>query len=805
MNWNSFKLIVPLCLLAAACSKEVNTGEFALTVSLPNSDTKTALGNKQDGKYPVTWCAGDRLMLNGASSLPLSAGEAGNSSAPFVFRDGLASPFNLLYPVSEEKDLVVFPGEQTYVEGSFDPKAAPMWGTSVGYTGVTLNHYSSLVRIVVSAQDAVVLKNITLSTNGGEPISGKFRAGTDAEGFLDGSLKPIDAEPKIVYTFGDEGLQLAAGQSVSAYIAVPKGNYEKGFNALVKSAANQYRQLKFFSAGRELEAGKVLEFPARDFDDMYVVWEYFVSADGTGAGLDEDDPMSVESMITLLNDSDNEKLDEATFHFTPGTHLLPQTITLPGKDTYGQEISYTITGDGKAVLDGKGINQIFIVSDDNSHVTVKDITLTHGSTATGSLVLVQNASPLFDNCIFTGTTSTGAGGAVRVDTANKGSATFTDCTFSHCTGQNGGAVVITNAGTSLTMTRCLFTNNNATSSGGAVYATNGTTVLRSCTFGGSDGDGNTAGSGGGFAYITGGNVSLEYCNVSYNSSVNVGGAIDIVSASGSLKIYGSDFLYNKTTGNYNAGAIYATNALNIPVYISHCRFIGNSGYQYGAALHFANGSGKTGLIFAMDNCLVYDNVTRSSAGTATNLTTGGAQLSLGVSKMIILNSTIIANNGGRQALRCGGNSGKENTILLNNIISSEMAGGYSINPATDAYAVRSAGYNQYSATANIGDRSWSATDNQVLKGLPTFAYTAPTEKNGFTWSWNNSSSSGMAPAVTLENLLNQDSSLGISGNKAASDFLSWLKGFETGCGSAWEVDLYGNKRNGNYWPGCYQN
>ena len=85
---------------------------------------------------------------------------------------------------------------------------------------------------------------------------------------------------------------------------------------------------------------------------------------------------------------DNEKLDEATFHFTPGTHLLSQAITLPGKDTYGQEISYTITGDGKAVLDGKGINQIFIVSDDNSHVTVKDITLTHGSTATGSLVLI---------------------------------------------------------------------------------------------------------------------------------------------------------------------------------------------------------------------------------------------------------------------------------------------------------------------------------------------------------------------------------------------------------------------------------
>lgn len=152
-----------------------------------------------------------------------------------------------------------------------------------------------------------------------------------------------------------------------------------------------------------------------------------------------------------------------------------------------------------------------------------------------------------------------------------------------------------------------------------------------------------------------------------------------------------------------------------------------------------------------------------------------------------------------------GKQRKKNALLLNNIISSETTGGYSINAATNAYAIRSAGYNQYSPTANVGDCIWSSTDNLVLTSLPTFTYTAPNAENEYAWSWINTTSSGMASSEILEGLINGDASMGTEGSKVASDFLSWLKSLEYENGNAWEVDLYGNKRSGNYWPGCYQN
>ena len=142
-------------------------------------------------------------------------------------------------------------------------------------------------------------------------------------------------------------------------------------------------------------------------------------------------------------------------------------------------------------------------------------------------------------------------------------------------------------------------------------------------------------------------------------------------------------------------------------------------------------------------------------------------------------------------------------------MSSKYIGGYSIDLMNNSYYIRSVGYNQYSSFNN-SNSSYSSnysmngiSDNVV--GLPE-SDTAPTAQNDYTWSWTNSAVTGMASAETLENLINNDTTLGTSGNCAASDFLTWLKSIEYTNGNAWEVDLYGNKRSTSaYWPGCYQN
>ena len=714
-----------------------------LNVSLPASvPTRTALGEKQDGKYPTVWKEGDCLQLNGYSSLPLEASEAGGSSAPFVFRDGLTSPFNLLYPASGEKDLVVFPRIQLYVKGSFDPQAAAMWGTSDSYSGITLHHFSSLVRISITSQTARVLRSITLTALGDEPLSGSFRAGTGADGFFDGSLSPEDTEPSAICSFGDDGLALGAGETAVAYIAVPLGNYSKGFRAVVKSAAYEYRQLKFFTAGRSLQGGKVLEFPDRTFDELAAVWEYFVSADGTGNGLDEDSPMSIASMLTLLGDSDSDRLDGATFHLTEGTHTVTEPIVLPGKDNYSSDVSYTVTGDGKATLSGGGSSQIFVVNADNSHVTIKDLTLTAGSsTASGGLVSVQHTGPLFENCAFTATDNqANTGGALRISEAGLGKGYFNNCTFSGNKGSNGGVVVITNSGTEVTFNSCTFTGNNATGGGGVLYGTNGTATFSNCII-----DGNSAKEGGAFS-----------------------------STSGTVRINGGSISNNSATSN--GGAIYCADKQKPVFYINGCSLIDNTAAQNGYAVYLNTSTAGNFATLCVNNSTFYN----SAEMTGTN-----ASVVCNKGKSVILNSTFYGKTSkwGTFALGCHKNfSDQHGCLLLNSIL---------VNATAGKPAIYQTGSNYWAAARNCISSNSSSnsqfTETDAVSTVPALKW------DGTLFTWDGATTLKHMTADDIRAVLENDD------YTAAGPFLTWLENL-----GALDKDQQGHVRSGYIWAGSYQ-
>ena len=82
-----------VALLAFSCTTDTTEdlgvavgGQTTLTISLEES--RTQLGEKADGLYPLYWSEGDQLSLNGVASAALTADQAGAASTQFTF-DGV--------------------------------------------------------------------------------------------------------------------------------------------------------------------------------------------------------------------------------------------------------------------------------------------------------------------------------------------------------------------------------------------------------------------------------------------------------------------------------------------------------------------------------------------------------------------------------------------------------------------------------------------------------------------------------------------------------------------------------------------
>ena len=68
-----------------------------LRVSMPAS-SRTALGDKVDGKYPVSWCEGDVLTVNGKPTTSITISEEDSGVAIFELPLGITIPYNIVYP-----------------------------------------------------------------------------------------------------------------------------------------------------------------------------------------------------------------------------------------------------------------------------------------------------------------------------------------------------------------------------------------------------------------------------------------------------------------------------------------------------------------------------------------------------------------------------------------------------------------------------------------------------------------------------------------------------------------------------------
>ena len=128
-------------LFAVSCTTDVTEdlgvnlgGKHSIAISLEES--RTQLGEKADGVYPLYWSEEDKIAINGVASAPAQIDAANKANAMFSFAESLERPFHVVYPAPAEgvvaatKGLypVTFPASQSYTAGTFESGTAPMYG-----------------------------------------------------------------------------------------------------------------------------------------------------------------------------------------------------------------------------------------------------------------------------------------------------------------------------------------------------------------------------------------------------------------------------------------------------------------------------------------------------------------------------------------------------------------------------------------------------------------------------------------------------------------------------------------------------
>ena len=250
-------------------------GKTTLTLSL--DDTRTELGEKENGIYPVTWSVEDQISVNGIASEGLTFDDgAGTANAVFTFNtEDLGSPLCVAYPAADE-GFVVFAEEQIHNNSgtTFDVGAATMYGYSNGGS-VKLNHLTGVLKIGVVGN--ATLKSATISTIDRAPIAGAF-----AIDFATGKVTPTENSTNtIVYQFaGMDGLYLDETEPNYIHVAVPAGTYDELYVALVDDQGGVMYATVKAGDNKPLAAGKVREFSTPityvpiNSDEVFVVKDY---------------------------------------------------------------------------------------------------------------------------------------------------------------------------------------------------------------------------------------------------------------------------------------------------------------------------------------------------------------------------------------------------------------------------------------------------------------------------------------------------------------------------------------------------
>ena len=260
---NLTKLFVAVvALFAFSCATDATqdlavglAGNTTLTLSLDEA-TKTHLGEKLNGVYPLYWSEGDQISVNGVVSKALAQG--GSAEATFSFDGTLSYPYSVVYPASEGANEVTFPSAQRYVDGTFAEGAVPMYGYAerVG-DAVQMQHLAGVLRFPIWGEGTI--SSVVVEAEIGS-LSGSYTVDCAT-----GELTPKSGSTSngVSVTFGD-GLALTA-EATPIYVAVPAGSYGEVWVSVYTTDGKKMKA-KFDTTSKPISAGKVREFGAFKFE-----------------------------------------------------------------------------------------------------------------------------------------------------------------------------------------------------------------------------------------------------------------------------------------------------------------------------------------------------------------------------------------------------------------------------------------------------------------------------------------------------------------------------------------------------------
>jgi predicted outer membrane repeat protein len=268
------------------------------------------------------------------------------------------------------------------------------------------------------------------------------------------------------------------------------------------------------------------------------------------------------------------------FNCGPGTVMMLVNTSVTDQ-------TVTINGDGRIILSGEDLRQLFLLSGP-ANLTLNDIILVDGSASQGGAIYIGSQATVTINRSFL---------------TSNGASTL------------GGAVY--NLGT-LTINHSSLGSNISGGNGGGIYNSGGTVTLRDSYL-----ISNQAVNGGGL-YTVNGQVGLERTAVRSNISSNAGGGIN---AAGNMQISNSTFSNNQA---FQGGGLYAASST---ITILNATFNENRADQGGAIYKHAAST------TSVKNSIMAGSLT--SLGSPTLNCDGPALISQG--RNIISDNSCVAN------------------------------------------------------------------------------------------------------------------------------------------------------------------
>ena len=283
------------CGLQEPASGPQSDGESTtISAALATVQTKTWLDYASGGSpLKVYWSDGDKLNVNGQTSLPLSIGAGEKVAQADFLLSNLKAPYRAVYPSSAVTEdaydangsiAIQLPAVQKYHTTSFANGAAVMYGYSDTEDGMTLRNLCAVVRVNVKGSDDYVVAAKLVSSSDQAPLCGDFRL-TPA----DGTLQSVKGNSTIVLQMDKVAMNAEAGTDF--FFAIPAGDYSEGLSFYFKRESDAMTMQNIWRPEANLEAGKIYSFNNIDFAATAkeictpADWNEFAAACNAGSGL----------------------------------------------------------------------------------------------------------------------------------------------------------------------------------------------------------------------------------------------------------------------------------------------------------------------------------------------------------------------------------------------------------------------------------------------------------------------------------------------------------------------------------------